>query len=113
MTPTDDDITPRFEAMRRVDAAAVPQLDALLARPASHRRRRLALPVAVAAAAMIVLAVGIRYSASRTPITPTIEASILAWRSPTASLLHLPGNELLHTVPTLKSSLLRGTSPSL
>ena len=109
MTVRDDDLRARFDALRRVEAAAAPDFDAVIAKPAA-RHRRIVLPATVAAAAAVMLVAGLRFAASRSSDSITVspsEPSLLAWRSPTASLLQTPGRELLQTVPTLKSSLLQ------
>lgn len=109
MNPNDDDLQSRFDALRRVDEAAVPELAALVATPRARRRHRVALGAAVAAAAVIVVIVGLQFFAG--PAAPPPERSILAWRSPTASLLQIPGLELMRTVPTLRSTILRNVPP--
>ncbi|AHG88945.1 hypothetical protein J421_1408 [Gemmatirosa kalamazoonensis] len=104
--PDDDDLRARFATLRRAELGAAPPLDALLVRP--RVRRRLATRAALAAAAVLLVALlGIRLAARRTEDVRRPPPSIVAWRSPTASLLRTPGEELLRTVPTLRSSLLR------
>lgn len=105
------DLRLRFDALRRLDQAAVPDLDALVVRPRTRRRPVWWLPAAVAAAAAVMLAAGLHFAASRPSVVVSIspsEPSILSWRSPTASLLHTPGRELLQTVPTVRSAVLHG-----
>ena len=111
MTPGDRDLRMRFDALRRVDADAVPRLDLLVAQPRTRRPTPVVLPATVAAAAVIMLVAGLRFVATRPSVDITVspsEPSLVAWQSPTASLLQTPGMELLQTVPTLESSLLRG-----
>ncbi len=111
MTSNDRDLRARFNALRRVDAGAAPDLEALIENTSPPRRHRVILPAAAAAAAILMLVAGLRSMASRPSAEYTLprgEASLLAWRSPTASLLQTPGMELLQTVPTLESSLLQG-----
>ena len=106
----DEDLRSRFDALRQLDGAAVPAVDAILARRAVRRPRRVAVTAMVAAAAIVLLAVGVRFAASRPADTISVESgepSLLAWRSPTASLLQTPGSELLLDMPSLGSSLLR------
>ena len=108
MTSLDRDLRTRFDALRRVDAAAVPDLDALLAKSRARPRRRLVLPAVLAAAAVVIAVAGVRNARSRPPIDIVVAASgpsLVAWRSPTASLLQTPGRELLQTVPRLTSPL--------
>ena len=112
MKRADHDLRARFDALRRVDTAAVPDLDRLIAKSRTRRPHWVMLPATVAAAAVVMLVAGLRFAASRpsdsVSVSPS-EPSLLAWRSPTASLLQTPGRELLQTVPTLESSLLRDT----
>ena len=107
MSP-DRDLRERFAALRRVDAATVPDLDALFTRAPARPRHWLVLPAIVAAAAVAMLAVSLRFAGSRPSLEIVVEPgapSLLAWRSPTASLLQTPGRELLQTMPTLTSAL--------
>ena len=107
----DQDLRSRFAALRQLDGATVPDVEAIVARRRTRRPRRILLPATVAAAAVIALLVGgLRFAASEPSVSISVspaEPSILAWRSPTASLLETPGRELLQTMPTVESSLLR------
>lgn len=109
MMSDDHDLRSRFDALRRVDAAAVPEVDELVARTHARPSRRVMLPaMAAAAAAIAMLVAGLRFATSRPSDGISVslgEPSILVWRSPTVSLLQTPGKELLQTVPTLGSSL--------
>ena len=105
----DDDLQSRFDALRRADEGTAPDLATLIARPRAHSRRPIVFGAAFAAAAVVLVVVGLRFYAPPTP--PPAAPSILAWRSPTASLLQTPGLELLRTVPSLRSSLLRSVPP--
>ena len=109
MNPDDDDLQSRFDALRRIDEAGVPELTALVAKPRASRRSRVAVGAAFAAAAVILVVVSLRFSAR--PAAQPTAPSILAWRSPTASLLQTPGLELMRTVPTLRSTILRNVPP--
>jgi hypothetical protein len=104
---SDDDLRARFAALRRAERGTAPPLDAILARPRPPRRR--ASSIALAAAAVVVALLGARLVLRRPPNERAASRapSVLEWRSPTASLLRTPGQELLRTVPTLRSSLLR------
>lgn len=106
--PHDDDLRSRFDALRRADQAAAPEFGVALAPVGARTRRPVTLPAALAAAAIILALVGLRFATQRTRLEPPRAPSILSWRSPTAALLQTPGLELLRTVPTLRSSLLRG-----
>ena len=106
--PDDRDLQSRFDALRVVDRAGAPEFGAVVGRPA-RRRRPVALPAALVAAALLLAIGGIRVAtrgmhAERSAETP----SILTWRSPTASLLRTPGSDLLHGIPTIQSSVLPG-----
>jgi hypothetical protein len=108
MTSPDPDLRARFAALRRADAATAPDLDALFAKGRARPRGRLVLPAMLAAAAVVIAVAGVRYGGSRPSIDVVVAPSapsLVAWRSPTASLLQTPGRELLQTVPTLTSSL--------
>jgi hypothetical protein len=115
--PRDDDLRSRFEALRRVDEKIAPEFGVLISRASARKHRSIVLPAALAAAAVVIAIVGRRFVTGRShpdtlgtgarPTTP----SIVSWQSPTASLLQTPGLDLLRTVPTLRSSLLRGTLP--
>ena len=101
----DDDLQSRFDALRRADEGMAPDLATLVARRRAHNRRPIVFGAAFAAAAVVLVVVGLRFFAP--PTAPPVVPSILSWQSPTASLLQTPGLELLRTVPTLRSSLLR------
>ena len=108
---TDDDrdreLTRLFEAERRADESAAPDLDGLLTRvrprgvrPGARRRIALALAVAGVLAAAVLL---VRGGASYRGAPPADSAQLAEWKSPTAFLLQTPGSELLTQVPTLAS----------
>ncbi|MDB4912379.1 MAG: hypothetical protein JWM95_23 [Gemmatimonadetes bacterium] len=107
----DDDIRKRFAALRNADANAAPAVDVLLARPRVRDARPFALAAVAAVAAAVFVAVGIQLRDPKEP--PRTGMSILEWRSPTASLLKTPGSELIHTVPTMRSTILHSAHPSL
>jgi hypothetical protein len=104
----DDELRSRFAELRDADARHAPAYRAVLERtdrrvPGVDRNgRRRTLRLALAAAAAIVLAVGVaRVSRRRAFVAPPLST----WTSPTASLLRTPGAELLAS-PTLLSSVL-------
>jgi hypothetical protein len=115
MMRDDEELRSRFDALRRGDEGATPELSALLARPGVRARRPGVLTAVLAAAATILVVVGLRfatqpeYLANADTDARTGAPSILTWQSPTASLLQTPGRELLHSVPTVRSSLLNST----
>lgn len=104
----DDDLRSRFDGLRRGDQRVAPPFDAVLARPRAARTGTFA--AVLAAAAVIIVAIGLQFLTPPTPVVsePANAPSIVSWESPTASLLQTPGHELLHTVPTIRSSLLSG-----
>ena len=111
MTTRDDDLRARFTALRRADAAAAPELDALLARPVARISRRVMFPAALVAAAAILVVASLKLTTDGSALEVSVagdEPSILEWQSPTASLLAPPAVGLIQPVPTPTSSLLRG-----
>ena len=121
MNPTsDDELRARFEALRQEDFGRTPDFRDVLNRarsPESQHRRQLD-PLWIAAAAVIVLAVGImvreghQRSAARAAKSASFDqgaTSISRWRSPTASLLRTSGSGVL-APPRILSSILDGAS---
>jgi hypothetical protein len=105
--PDDRDLQSRFDALRVVDRAGAPEFGAIVGRPA-RRRRPVALPAALAAAAVLLAFGSIRLAMrGMRPARSTEALSILTWRSPTASLLRTPASDLYRGIPTLRSSVLR------
>lgn len=109
MNPTDDELRRLFDEERRSDEASAPPFRSLLARrperpPAGSRRLRLPLAAAALAvmAAAIVVAIGVR-SLRRPPEIPParIEARIESWKAPTDFLLEPSFMEPINTVPAL------------
>lgn len=118
--PQDSDLRAHFEAQRRADAGEAPPFARMAARAraeaanaaptiATRRpgQRRLmyasGLAAAAAVAAILIL-----------PLSPSSEdafeqavrafqsdPALGAWRSPTDGLLHVPGSELMSTVPSV------------
>jgi hypothetical protein len=106
----DDELRSRFAELRSSDAARAPDFHGVLER-ASRRatrvernNRRWLSPVAVslAAAAAIVLTIGLTMRSRQRRAFVPVTLSI--WTSPTASLLRTPGAELV-TSPTLVPSI--------
>jgi predicted membrane-bound mannosyltransferase len=100
---TDHDLQSRFDELRSRDERAAAPFDAVLARPRARVRRRGTFVAVLAAAAVIVIAICLRFF---TPVASV--PSIVSWESPTAMLLETPGQELLRSTPTVRSSLLSG-----
>ena len=97
----DEDLTRRFAELRARDFSRTPSFDAVLAARAPRIRYsplRLAAAIAVLVAAGAVTTVVYR----RATFQPVALAS---WQSPTASLLAMPGAELISTVPSVTSSI--------
>ena len=107
MNDQDDDLDRRFAGLRRWDARHTPGFDAVVRRP---RPRRPLAPLlgSVLVAAGLVLSVVIFRLRGR---SGEGAMSILIWRSPTASLLNLPGAKLLTTVPSLSESIIHTEEP--
>jgi hypothetical protein len=105
---SDRDLTRRFDALRRADRAAAPDFGALVRRRAI-RQRPVALRAALVAATVLLAIGGVGLATRR---TRDEMPSVLTWRSPTAALLRMPGQGLLHDMPTLRSSLLSDQSHS-
>jgi hypothetical protein len=105
MTPEERELSRLFEAARRADESAAPDLDALLAR-GPRPRRSAGRAIAFAAAATLLLAIAVllvRHDA-RTAPAPEAPVQLADWESPTAFLLDTPGSELLTEIPTLAPS---------
>lgn len=107
----DRDLAARFAELRRADAADVPRFDETVA---AARRRASAPqrigPVRIAAvAAALLFAVGMRWLVLRVNDTlaarrASVVVPLSQWRSPTAFLLHGPGDALITTVPVITAS---------
>jgi hypothetical protein len=99
----DHDLGERFHALRREDAATAPPFHATLAAARArasappHRRRALGL----AAAAVGVAGVALALLLARPNRHMTVDLTTVRWEAPTDFLLHVPGDELLRTVPEL------------
>jgi hypothetical protein len=122
MNRPDDELQSRFDQLRAGDRARRPEFRALLDRAESGARSprptRPAVLWTVAAAAAIVLAVGIAIQrggrdSARIPPDASASAAPAAfagprhWTSPTATLLRTPGREVL-APPSILSSVLDG-----
>jgi len=98
MTEHDDhDLGERFHALRREDAAAAPPLRATLtaARARPHHRR----PGGAAVATALALVALVLILTLRSRHGGTVDLAGVRLRTPTDFLLHVPGAELLRTVP--------------
>lgn len=104
----EDELKERYRALRRFDAARVPEFKSILARDRSDRGaagasfferwRRPGLVLALSAAAGFFL-----WSGRDVPVRQDGEWTAGQWATPTDVLLDLstiPGNRLLHEVPS-------------
>jgi len=120
MTPLDDrdgEIRELFAEQRSMDRAQLPDYRTMRARTTAPHRNATPLSrslVRVAAAAVFLAAGVIAWERlSRAgPSHSAAVTSIASWKSPTASLLHFPGRELLRGVPDLDSSILDRITPT-
>jgi hypothetical protein len=102
----DHDLGERFHALRREDADTAPTFHATLAaaraRATAPRlgRRALGLSAAAVAAAAVGVA-GVALLLARPDRQITVDLATVRWEAPTDFLLHVPGDELLRTVPEL------------
>ncbi len=105
MNERDDDLKRVFGELRDADRRAMqpPAIGALLARPPRRAgglvRRRIALGLA-ASVAVLAAAIGVRGAMHRA--APVTVVAIASWTSPTASLLAVPGAQVV--LPSLTSS---------
>jgi hypothetical protein len=101
--PEDRDLSRLFEAARRADESAAPELDALLAltRPRRHAPAVRIFVLAAATASLIAIAVLLVHGGARVAPAPEPPLQLADWESPTGFLLDTPGSELLTEIPTL------------
>jgi hypothetical protein len=120
MTHSDDDeLQSAFEQLRDDDRARTPAPEFRAvwtyaeSRARAIRRPRTMTPLWIAAAAGVVLALGLAFRGSRQPdaTLDTGGATLSTWTSPTASLLNISGRALLAPPPIL-SSILDGAAPA-
>lgn len=107
----DVDLRTRFEELRVCERAGVPAFTSLLASARGGRRPSARVPALVALAAAAAAAVVLFWpQGPRGQPSAGLDAAAITtlseWRSPTESLLRVPGEELLRTVPSLGSSIL-------
>jgi hypothetical protein len=106
--PSDHELRAHFDALRATDERDAPGFRAVLDRAAptapdaTRLRARLRLGAALAIAAAIVLAAGLTLTSPRRNF---VAEPLSAWTSPTASLLHTPGSELLASPSLVPSAL--------
>lgn len=113
--PRDAELRTRFEQLRDEDHATAPSFRALwgAAELTSRTLRRSRAPALLwlAAAAGVVLAVGVALRRLAPPSGAYVAPAISTWRSPTAGLLRTPGHELLGSL-SIRSSILDGAAPA-
>lgn len=110
----DGELRDRFRALREAERAAAPGFAALRSRPARPGVRRMRVPLAAYAALAAGIVLGVAFVAhearvNRAPeftLTHSLTHSLTQWTSPTASLLHTPGAELLYAPPPIATSTL-------
>jgi hypothetical protein len=103
--PGDEDLRQLFADLRERDRRMVPGFDRVVARAHARPVRRTRAPLLVAAAAVLVLLAGAAGTLLLRHSTPTV--ALASWRSPTAFLLHGPGEDILRTVPSVSASVVR------
>ena len=105
----DDQMRRIFAELRQRELGPVPPFEGVWATAAARTgprpsRVRGALAWACAAAA-IVVAVILLHRQSGSDLAAATQ--LAAWRSPTAGLLRVPGDDILRTVPSVGASLMR------
>ena len=98
-----------FTELREADQRPIPPFERVWAAAASRSRRRpsrvrWAVASACAAAAVVVTMILVH---RRTTQDFAAATQLAAWRSPTAALLRVPGEDILRVVPKVGASLVR------
>lgn len=105
----DDQLRRIFAALRQRDQGPVPPFERVWATAAARTGRRpsrvLRALAAVCAAAAVVVAVTLLYRPRGSDFTAATQ--LAAWRSPTAVLLRVPGDDILRVVPSIGAPLMR------
>ncbi len=101
MNQDDHELRTSFEALREGDRRAAPSFERMWQTAASDRRGRLSstrmMRAAFVAVTLVIVLTVALVSTRREPLP--IE-NLSRWRSPTASLMDMPSNPLISTVPT-------------
>ena len=105
----DDQLQRIFAELRQREQGPVPPFEHMwaIAAPRTGRRQsrfRWALASACAAAAVVVAVILLQRQRGSDFAAAT---QLVAWRSPTAALLRVPGDDILRTVPSVGASLMR------
>ena len=99
----DQELAKRFAALRAREGSQAPPFDAVL--DAARRRAPRPVPIrpwrAMAAAAAVMIAIAGSWLALRPRGGALASVPVWEWRSPTASLLDVPGTHLLNGMPAL------------
>lgn len=101
MNANDKDLERQFAELRAGDRRGIPSFDAVVSRPRRPSSRAPLLAVAVLMAAVAGVVVLPRLRAGRSE-----GVGIADWQSPTASLLVVPGSDLLRNVPSISQSVI-------
>ena len=105
----DDQLRRIFSELRQGDQGPVPPFERAWAAAAARTGRRPSrVPWAVAsacAAAVVVVALVLLHRQNDLGLEAATQ--LAAWRSPTAALLRVPGDDVLRTVPSVGAALMR------
>jgi len=105
----DDQLRRIFAELRQGDQGPVPPFERVWATAAARTGRRpsrVRWAVATAcAAAVVVVAVILLHRPSGSDFAAATQ--LVAWRSPTAALLRVPGDDILRAVPSVGAALMR------
>ena len=105
----DDQLRRIFAELRQNERGPVPPFGRVWAAAAARtgrRQSRVRWAIAAAcAAAAVVVAVMLLHRQSGSDFEAATQ--LASWRSPTAALLRVPGDDLLRTVPSVGASLMR------
>ena len=104
----DDQLRRIFAELRQRDQGPVPSFEHMWAAAAARTGRRPSrvrwAVAAACAAAAVVVGVIVLHRPSGSDFAAATE--LAAWRSPTAALLRVPGDDILRSVPSVGTSLM-------
>lgn len=105
----DDQLRRIFAELRHKEQGPVPPFEHVWATAAARTGRRQSqvrwAVVSAFAAAAVVVAVILLHRPNGSDIDTATQ--LAAWRSPTAALLRVPGDDILRTVPSVGASFMR------
>ncbi len=104
----DDQMRRIFAELRQREQGPVPPFERVWAAAAvrtGRRPSRIRWAVGSACAAAVVVAVILLHRQSGSDFAAATQ--LATWRSPTAGLLRVPGDDILRTVPSVGASLMR------